>query len=227
MRLPLIAFLVAAVIPVFFGKIRSAPFWLTAQAAALAWNVAQQGEPSLHTLVALIEVLLVRALLAPRWLRRAIGRRGEPDLDLMPSNLFTWAIAITLLVLAFEFAAPDMSDQQALTLGVVGAVVAVALLLLATNRSPLAQLVAVLFMENALALFESLLPEPWPLPVHGALSAIYLLTVAIGAWLIGTPDAQAELGAETPAQVVAELVAEVVAETVHQPAARTTTQGPV
>jgi hydrogenase-4 membrane subunit HyfE len=189
MTLPLIAFLVAAIIPVFFGKIRAAPFWLAAQAAALAWNVAQHGDPSLHTSVALIEVLAVRAWIAPRLLRRAIRQRAEPNLDLMPSNLFTWTIAIALLVLAFEFAAPSMSDRQALTLGVVGATVTVALLLLSTNDSPPAQLVAVLFMENGLALFESLLPEPWPLPVHGALSAIYLLTVIIAGWLIATPDA--------------------------------------
>ena len=62
------------------------------------------------------------------------------------------------------------------------------MLLLAANDSPPAQLVGVLFMENALALFESLLPEPWPLPVHGALALIYLLTVSIGTWLIATPD---------------------------------------
>jgi len=188
MTLPLIAFLVAAIIPVFFGKIRSAPFWLAAQAAALGWNVAQHGDLSSHTLVALAEILIVRATITPRLLRRAIRRRGEPNLDLMPSNLFAWAIAIALVVLAFEFAAPAMSDRQALTLGVVGATVAVALLLLSTNDSPPAQLVAVLFMENALALFESLLPEPWPLPVHGALSVIYPVTVGVGSWLIGAPE---------------------------------------
>ncbi len=120
--------------------------------------------------------------------RRAIRRRGEPNLDLMPSNLFTWAVAIALVVLAFEFAAPAMGDRQALTLGVVGATVTVSLLLLSTNDSPPAQLVAVLFMENGLALFESLLPEPWPLPVHGALSTIYLLAVVVGSWLIATPE---------------------------------------
>jgi hydrogenase-4 membrane subunit HyfE len=188
MTLPLIAFLLVAVIPVFFGKIRSTPFWLSAQAAALAWIVARHSELSLHTVVALFEVLLVRAWIAPRLLRRAIRRRAEPNLDLLPSNLFSWAIAITLIVLAFEFAAPAMSDAQALTLGVVGATVTVAMLLLATNGAPPAQLVALLFMENALAVFESLLPEPWPLPVHGALSVIYLLTVIIGTWLIATPD---------------------------------------
>lgn len=192
MTAPLLLFLVAAVIPVFFAKTRSAPFWLTLQAVALGWaGVAQHETLSVHAAVALAEVLAVRALIAPQLLRRAIRRRGDPNLDLMPSNLFAWAIAITLIVLAFEFGAPEMGDRQALTLGAVGATVAVALLLLASNDAPPAQLVAVLFMENALALFESLLPEPWPLPVHAALAAIYLLTVGVGGWLIGAADTPA------------------------------------
>ncbi|HZN48524.1 MAG TPA: hypothetical protein VFB71_12935 [Ramlibacter sp.] len=202
MKLPLILFLVAAAVPVFFGKIRSAPFWLAVQAVALGWaSAAQHGEWSGHALAALVEVLAVRAVIAPRLLRRAIRGRGEPNLDLMPSNLFAWAIAIALLVLAFEFGAPEMSDRPALALGAVGATVAVALLLLAANDSPPAQLVAVLFMENAIALFESLLSEPWPLPVHLALSAIYLLTVGVGAWLIGRPETPVTV---TPAARVVE-----------------------
>ncbi len=189
MTLPLVVFLVASVIPVFFGKIRSAPVWLAVQALALGWiGMAHFAEISAHALVALLEVILVRGVVAPRLLRRAIRLRAEPNLDLMPSNLFTWAIAIALIVLAFEFGAPAMSDRQAFALGVVGATVAVALLVLSTNNSPPAQLVAVLFMENALALFESLLPEPWPLPVHAALSAIYLLTVGVGGWLVGAHE---------------------------------------
>lgn len=193
MSLPMIAFLVAAVIPVFFGKIRSAPFWLTVQALALGWNVAAHGsELSGHTLAALLEILVVRAVVAPALLRRAIRLRAEPNLDLMPSNLFAWAIAITLIVLAFEFGAPAMTDRQALTLGAVSATVVVALLLLSTNDSPPAQLVAVLFMENALALFESLLPEAWPLPVHGALGFIYVLTVGVGCWIIGSHQRPAQ-----------------------------------
>ncbi|CAN7760137.1 hypothetical protein LJR084_007149 [Variovorax sp. LjRoot84] len=196
MTLALVVFLVAAVIPVFFGKIRSAPVWLAVQALALGWNgIAHHAEVSVHALVALLEVILVRGAIAPRLLRRAIRLRAEPNLDLMPSNLFTWAIAIALIVLAFEFGAPAMSDRQALALGVVGATVAVALLVLSTNNSPPAQLVAVLFMENALALFESLLPEPWPLPVHAALSAIYLLTVGVGGWLVGARESS-EAGGE-------------------------------
>lgn len=181
---PLIAFLVATIVPVFFGKIRSAPFWLMMQAAALAWNDwARDTELSGHEIWLLFELLVVRGQIVPALLRRMLRQRAGPDLDLMPSNLFTWAIAIALIVLAFEFGAPASTDSQALTLGAVGATVAVALLLLSTNRSPPAQLVALLFMENALALFESLLPEPWPLPVHVALTAIYLITVWVAGWL--------------------------------------------
>lgn len=189
MTAPLVLFLAAVVVPVFFGRIRSAPFWLVVQAFALGWvGVAHHGSGSWHALAALAEVLVVRAAIAPQLLRRAIHRRAEPNGDLMPSNLFAWAIAVALIVLAFEFGAPDMGGEQATTLGAVAATVAVAVLLLASNNSPAAQLVAVLFMENAIALFESLQPEPWPLPVHVALSTIYLLTVAVGGWLIGEPE---------------------------------------
>jgi hydrogenase-4 membrane subunit HyfE len=188
MTLALIVFLIAVVIPVFFSKIRSAPVWLAVQALALAWNAIAHHGYSLHSLMAVAELLMVRAAIAPLLLRRAIEQRAQPNLDLMPSNLFAWVIAISLMVMAFKFGAPSMSDFQALTLGVVGTTVAVALLLLSTNNSPPAQLVAMLFLENALALFESLLPEPWPLPVHGALSAIYLLTILVGSWLIGARD---------------------------------------
>jgi hydrogenase-4 membrane subunit HyfE len=178
------------VIPVFFGKIRSAPFWLCLQAIAIGWSgVAHSEGMSLHALVALIDIIAVRALIAPLLLRRAIHLRGDPNLDLMPSNLFTWVVGIALIVLAFDFGGAAMADVQALALGVVGAMVAIALLLLSTNNSPPAQLVAVLFMENAIAVFESLLPEPWPLPVHGALTAVYLVTVGVGTWLVGTPAA--------------------------------------
>ena len=53
-----------------------------------------------------------------------------------------------------------------------------------TNRAPVAQLVALLFMENALALFESLMSEPWSVPVHLGVSGLYVGTVVVGVWLV-------------------------------------------
>ncbi|ROZ78357.1 hypothetical protein [Ramlibacter sp. WS9] len=184
----LILFLAAVVLPIFFSKINAAPFWLVAQAVALAWTIGRHAEFSAHTLLAVGEVLLVRAVAVPWLLSRAIARHEDAGKDLMPSNLFAWAVGITLLVLAFQFVTPAGADPHTLTLGVVGSTVVMALLVLSTNESPGAQLVAVLFMENALVLFESLSPQPWPLPIHAALGVVYVLTVAVGAWLIGTPD---------------------------------------
>jgi hypothetical protein len=106
------------------------------------------------------------------------------QVSLMPSNLFAWGIAVALIIFAFKFGDGARADIRALTLGVVASTVVMAFLILATNQHKMAQLVALLFMENALALFESLMPEPWPLPVHLLISAVYVLTVSIGSWLV-------------------------------------------
>jgi hydrogenase-4 membrane subunit HyfE len=185
MTLALLLCLIATVIPVFFGKIGAAPVWLSLQALALGWVTLKHHEDvSLHALLAGLELLLVRAWLVPALLRRLLAGQARARLDLMPSNLFTWGIAVSLIILAFKFGEGARVDVRALTLGVMAASVMIALLILSTNQEPTAQLVALLFMENALALFESLMPEPWPLLVHIALSGVYLATVLMGLWLL-------------------------------------------
>lgn len=204
MKLALVLFMAAAVLPAFFGRIQAAPFWLALQALALGWlslnaHHSSGGPLTWHAVAAGAEVLLVRGLITPRWLRSAIQRRAEPNTELMPSNLFTWGLATALLLLAFEFGAPTVDSLpaatagqlQALTLGIIASAVAMALLLLATHSAPPVQLVALLYLENAIALFETLQTQPWPLAVHVALSSIYVLTAGVGAWLIGRPEAHA------------------------------------
>ena len=181
---PLSLFLAACVLPVFFARIRAVPLWLAVQALALAWiTLAQHGELSLHSLTAAVEIVAVRGWLAPALLWRTLAAHPLARTDLMPSNLFAWGAAVTVIILALEFGIGASVDAGALTLGAVSVSVSVALLILATNAAAPAQLLALLFMENALALFESTMPTPWPWPVHGALSAVYLLTVAVGNWL--------------------------------------------
>ena len=184
MTLPLIFCLIATVIPVFFSRLSSAPTWLSLQALALGW-ITLNDEFSAHTLLLGLEILLVRAVLVPHLLRRALRRQAQSRISLMPSNLFTWGIAVMLIILAFKFGDGARADVRALTLGVVAATTVIALLILSTNHEPKAQLIALLFMENALALFESLMPEPWPWPVHLTISAVYILTVTIGCHLLG------------------------------------------
>lgn len=192
MSMPLILFIVAVVVPAFFGKLRSAPVWLCLQALALAWNVlTQHPHVSEHALAAVLELVLVRGCLVPvlvrRMAQRQAGESGDPGPDLIASDLFAWGISAVLIVLAFEVVGAASLHGEAFTLGVMAATVVTALLILSTNNAPASQLVAVLFLENAVVLFESLLPHPWPLPVHVALSAVYVGTVAVGAWLAGRP----------------------------------------
>jgi hydrogenase-4 membrane subunit HyfE len=183
--LALIACLIATVIPVFFGKLSVTPNWLSLQALALGWiTLNKHHELDFHALEAGLEVLVIRAWAVPHLLRRTLSSNQAAGLDVMPSNLFTWGVAATLIILAFQFGDGARADVRPLTLGVIAATVTIAFLLLATNREPVAQLVALLFMENALALFESLMPEPWPLPVHITISVVYVGTVAVGSWLI-------------------------------------------
>ena len=201
MTLPLIFCLIATVVPVFFSKISAAPTWLALQALALGWiTFANAGELTVHSVLLGVEVLLVRAIVVPHLLRRALRKQPNARISLMPSNLFAWIIAVMLIILAFKFGDGARADARALTLGVVAATVVIAFLILSTNHEPKAQLVAVLFMENALALFETLMPEPWPLTIHLAISAVYILTVAIGSWLVSgetaTDQAETEISKE-------------------------------
>jgi len=200
MTIALILCLTATVIPVFFSRIAATPTWLSLQALTLVWIIlAGRDGLSPHGLLAALEALLVRALLVPYLLHRALHKTPQARMSLMPSNLFAWGVAITLIILAFKFGDGARADVRALTLGVAAATVMIAFLILSTNQEPKAQLVAVLFMENALALFESLLPEPWPLPVHLAVSGVYVLTVAVGSWLVG---GRANASQEKPSRVV-------------------------
>ena len=150
--LPLIACLLATVIPVFFGKLSVTPTWLSLQALALGWITLNKNEAlDFHALEAGLEILFIRAWLVPHLLRRTLLSTREAELDVMPSNLFAWG----------------------------------------------AQLVALLYMENALALFESLMPEPWPLPVHVAVSGVYVGTVVVGSWLIRSRHSSSLLAAQS------------------------------
>ena len=196
--LPLIACLLATVIPVFFGKLSVTPTWLSLQALALGWITLNKNEAlDFNALEAGLEILFIRAWLVPHLLRRTLLSTREAELDVMPSNLVAWGAAVTLLILAFQFGNGARADVRALTLGVAAATVTIAFLVLATNREPVAQLVALLYMENALALFESLMPEPWPLPVHVAVSGVYVGTVVVGSWLIRSRHSSSLLAAQS------------------------------
>ena len=197
----LVLFMIAVIVPVFFASPRTAPMWLSVQALALAWQVAtQHGFYSVHVWFSIAEILVIRGVVAPWLLRRATAQHEEPTDHLLPSNLFTWILGISVMILAFEFAARAAPGDAALILGAVCATVVLALLLLSFNSAATAQLFALLLRENAAALFESRLPPSWSPWVHGALSCIYVLTVLVGVRLVRQlgDDAVVEVPRQAP-----------------------------
>ncbi len=184
-----ILFMCLTVIPAFFGRVGSAPAWLAAQGLVLGGMGLILGAAEFHSVLVAVEAVLVRGLLVPWLLRRTVRRSDAKDVELLPSNLFSWAIGIALIALAAQFGAHEGSSPQALVIAAVAIAVLLSLLMLATSQSRHIQLVALLFVENAIALYETQLPEPWPLPLHAGLSAIYLMTVVSATWLVGTTPA--------------------------------------
>lgn len=186
--LVLTACFLTAVVPVFFAKLRAIPVWLSLQALALGW-FALGHESGVHALTTGLEILLLRCMLVPWVLRTYLSQHeAVANTDVMPSNLFAWGIAMALIIVAFRLGDAAHTNMRAMTLGVVAGVLTIAYLILATNREPFAQMVALLFMENAVLLFETMLPQPWPWPVHVLLTAVYLGTTAIGIWLMQAPS---------------------------------------
>lgn len=192
MTTALALFLLAVLVPVFFGRLGAAPFWMAVQGGALAWTQVSHGGGSEHAWVAAGETLFLRVIVAPYLLGTTLAAGGR-ERELLPSNLIAWMAAVGVTALAFQLGAPVLAAKDAMTLGVIAATVAVAFLLLATNTSAPGQLFALLCMENAIALFESLLPHSWPLPVHAALSVVYLLSVGVASWLIRRDLPSAEI----------------------------------
>jgi hypothetical protein len=183
MRLPLMLFLLAAVVPVFFGKVRAAPFVAGRAGLALAWIGADAARRRLACmpLAAMHRGAGRAGADGARLLRRAIRQRSEPNLDLMPSNLFTWAIGIALWCWPSTSAAPAMSDVPALTLGVVAAWWPCPCCCWPPTTRRRRSWWRCCSWKTPSACSSRCCPTPWPLPVHGALSAIYLLTVGVGA----------------------------------------------
>jgi hydrogenase-4 membrane subunit HyfE len=184
--LPAALFMVAVITPLFLGSRRGLPAWLAVQGGALAWMGFIHHHHSLAQ-VALVacELGLLRGVIVPVAVRRALSRAPQcAEQHLLPPNLLAWGVATTVIVLAVEFAVATRPPDGSLMIGGVAATIVAALLLLAFNDSPIAQLAALLTMENGIVLFELTLSEPWPPIVHAALGAVFAITVWLGVTLL-------------------------------------------
>lgn len=200
----LFAYFLALALPLFVRNWRVALGGLRVQALAMAgilWLHGLHGAPG--PIIALIDMLLFRALFAPWYLKKmAIERGVARAFDLIPANLLVWTIAAILLLAAFGFSATLAGEySSAIThLGVACSGVLVALLILATQRAPLGQAIAALTLENGVALFELHAHHHVEWGVQLGMALVYVLSVVTLALLVrrlGLEDTSPEQPGDT------------------------------
>lgn len=182
MSLVLVVFLVVLLVPLVTATWRMSLLGLGLQGALLAWIAASHfvGLP-FDALLAVADLGLLRGVVMPVLLYRVLARLGTPRrVEPIPANLLSWTLAGGLVLLAFRFAQlPGLAQG---TLGATHLAVATAALLLgfyilASRGEPLSQIIGLLRIENAIALFELASPHEASAPLRVGLAAVYLATV--------------------------------------------------
>jgi hydrogenase-4 component E len=188
----LIAFVGVLLVPLFVASWRLSLFGLASQGLIMGW-ISYQGDPTLRSLdawVGFVDLVLVRGLAAPLLLYAVLrAQRAPARNDVLSPNLMSWTLAIVLVLLGFRFAdmlvpagGPDQAFVAVATSGLL-----LGLLVLASQTGPFSQMVGVLRIENAIALFE--LSGPRHADDAGmriAQSAILIATILLFRWYLAT-----------------------------------------
>ncbi len=184
----LIALLVVLVLPLLTSSWRISLVGLGLQGLLMTAMVSHRGWPATGAgAVLLVDLLVLRTWFVPRHLV-AIMRREAPSArtDVIPANLLSWAMAGAAVLLAFRFAGLVRSAEgvASLRVAVATAGLLLGLLILATQASTFGQIVGLLRIEYAIALFELGAGHEPSLPVQAGLSVILLLSVlTLGSFL--------------------------------------------
>jgi len=202
----LVAFLAVLVTPLLTASWRLHLVGLGLQGLIMTALVAQRGwTPSAAGVLLLLDLLVLRTWFVPRHLFAIMRRQGaQGRSDVIPANLLSWAMAGALVLVSFRFAALVAPGGGAVSMQVAVAVAGLllGLLVLGTQTSTFAQIVGVLRVEYAIALFELGAGHGVGLPVQAGLTVALLLSVlTLGAFLgrLGAAGPGHPPGKERPA----------------------------
>ena len=192
----LIAYLLVALVPLFIATWRNSLLGLALQGLLLGWIAfALSVDPfSPARLWLLAELVLVRGLFVPAYLYRVLAALKTPRRsDVIPANLLFWTIVGVLVVISFRFGTNVLVGEEAQNhLAVAAAALLLGLLVLSSQTKPLSQMIGVLRIENAIALFELSSEHAMPLTVQLGTAGIFLATVLVFGWFLhrfAIPDA--------------------------------------
>jgi hydrogenase-4 component E len=179
----LIAFLALTLFPLLVASWRVSLLGLALQALLLGWMLIRtHAQPSAALSIQFVDLVLLRGIVAPHILYRVLARQRAPRRnDVIPSNLFSWGFVSALVFVSFRFAGALAGPDLPSSLGFATATAALLLgmYVLASQNSMFSQMVGLLRIENAIALWELLLPLHVELPVAVGCSAVFLGTVVV------------------------------------------------
>lgn len=186
----LIAFIAVLLVPLFVASWRLSLFALAAQGLLMA-SLSYQLDPDMSSpsaWVEMVDLVFVRGLGAPLALYVVMrARHATSRSDVIPPNLMSWTLALALVLVAFRFAdmlVPVEGDEHSFVAGATAGVL-LGLLVLATQTGPLSQMVGVLRIENAIALFE-LGSHGHELAVQVAQLVLLVVTILMFQWYLRT-----------------------------------------
>jgi hydrogenase-4 component E len=185
----LVCLLGALLIPLFVATWRASLLGLAFQGLIMAGLASPELTPqaSAQTWLTLFDLGVVRGLLLPLVLYRVLRATGAPSRnDVIPPNLFSWTIALGMVLVAFNFSEALVSEpgepQTLVALAIAG--VLLGFLVLASVAAPFSQMVGVLRIENSIALLELSGEQRASLGMRFALLGIFLATVTFFRWYL-------------------------------------------
>lgn len=180
----LVVFLVVLLVPLLAASWRVSLMGLAAQGALLGWMALRTSHtPSLTTGLVVMDTLVLRAIVAPRLLHRTLSKRNVASRnDVIPSNLFSWMLVAAVVFAAFRFAdAVPLSGRPdgGLHMAVAVSALLLGLFVLSSQDGLFSQIVGLLRVENAIALFELDLHHHFVVHVQIALLVILFATILL------------------------------------------------
>lgn len=186
----LIALLGVVLIPLFVAKWRTSLIGLGCQGVLMA-AIAHRLHPMPTTpgdWLTLADLIVVRGIVAPLALYTVLrAQRAPARNDVIPANLLSWTLALGLVLVAFSFSqrlVADAGDQRTLV-AVAAAGVLLGFLILATQSTPVSQMIGALQLENAIALLElGGAQHESPIGLQVSLVGIFIATVIFFRWYL-------------------------------------------
>lgn len=181
-------------VPLLFGSLRVAVAGLAAQSLlVLGMVLGGEHHPGpVEALVLVLDLGLVRGLVGPLLLARALRRAGS--LAALPGDLVHWVVGLGLVLLAASFAArvAPHDASRAAHLGLAAAEVLLGFLVVVHHQTAAGQAIGLLTVEGGVVLFEAALASHLAPAVHLGLTATYLGLVVTVAWLVQDPAASTD-----------------------------------